>query len=305
MWGSSNPGNEDDEWYTYLGKNDTPCASNVMLWEQPSGFSPEAENTENLPGGREYYTSLAIGKSEHWVKQYIETEWGFSLAGTPVVVTFNPQLHIMRVPAIASRLLPLVAGFDPGLTGSALIFGQMDLNGRLTVVDELIQSNMGAERIITDRIKPLIRAKYADFELIIAPDPAADARNSNNEKSIVDTLRDKKKGGFTVRFPDLNNQLPGRIEAIEHFTTRLTQAGAALQIAPHCKHTIRALQGGWRYEVDRKGKTHEVPEKNSHSHAGDAFSYLCRYFQKGGAREAARKERGFTPSRPGNIYVMR
>jgi hypothetical protein len=302
MWGSSNPGNEDDWWYDYLYEG---LPANAHLYEQPSGFSAEAENVDNLPGKRAYYTSLAIGKSTHWIKQFIEVEWGYSLSGTPVVVTFNPQLHIASMPLMASTLLPLVAGFDPGLAGSALIFGQMDLNGRLTVVDELIQANMGAERIISDRLKPLIRAKYADFELIIAPDPAADARSNNDEKTIVDTLRDKKKGGFTVRFPDLNNQLSGRLEAIEHFTTRLTSTGAALQISPHCKHTIRALQGGWRYEIDRKGKTHDTPEKNSHSHTGDGFSYLCRYFQKGGSREARRKEQGFVPPRSTNIYAMR
>jgi len=305
MWGSSNPGNEDDEWHEYLGLGDKTIASNVQLWAQPSGFTPEAENVANLPGGTEYYNSLKIGKSEHWVKQYIETEWGYSLAGTPVVVTFNAHIHVASGPLLLSPHLPLIAGFDPGLVGSALIFGQMDLDGRLTVLDELVQANMGAERIISDRLKPLLRAKYRDADFIIAPDPAADSRSNNDEKTIVDTLRDKRKGGFTVRFPDMNNRLPGRIEAIEHFTTRLTRNGPALQIAPHCKRLIRALQGGWRYPADRKDGTRDKPEKNAHSHAGDGFSYLCRYLYLGGDREAKRKERGFVPPRAVNFYVNR
>lgn len=302
MWGSSNPGNEDDWWYPYLYEN---LPANATLYEQPDGFTPQAENVENLPGKAAYYTSLAIGKSAHWVNQFIKVMWGFSLAGTPVIVTFNPQIHVALGPLKANPHLPLVAGFDPGLAGSALIFGQMDLDGRLTVLDELIQENMGAERIISDRIKPLLRAKYSDLEFIVAPDPAADSRSNNDEKTIVDTLRDKKKGGFTVRFPDLNNRLPGRLEAIEHFTTRLTRTGPALQIDPRCKQVIRALQGGWRYELDRKGKVADEPEKNSHSHRGDAFSYLCRYFQLGGAREARRKAAGFVPPRTVNSYVGR
>lgn len=305
MWGASNPGNEDDEWHEYLGLGDTPIPSNVTYYEQPDGFSPEAENLDHLPGGADYYTSLAIGKSQAWINQFIKVQWGWSLAGRPVVVTFNPHIHVAKTTLRASPTLPLVAGFDPGLAGSALIFGQQDLDGRLTVVDELVQRDMGAERIISDRLKPLLRAKYTEFEFIIAPDPAADARSNNNERTIVDTLRDKKKGGFTVKFPDMNNQLPGRIEAIEHFTTRLTRNGPALLISPHCKHTIRALQSGWRYEVDRKGKSRDEPEKNSHSHTGDGFSYLCRYFYKMSAREARRKEAGFVPPRGRNIYAMR
>lgn len=302
MWGSSNPGNEDDWWYDHLYEK---LPSNTLLYEQPSGFLPNAENIDNLPGKAGYYTSLAVGKSEHWVKQYIEAQWGYSIAGTPVIATFNAQLHIAKMELMTTPSLPLVAGFDPGLAGSALIFGQMDLNGRLSIVDELVQRDMGAKRIISERLKPLLRAKYADYDLIIAPDPAADSRTQTDERTVVDVLKDPKNGGFTVRFPDMNNRLTGRIDAIEYFTTRLIGSTAALQISPHCKHTIRALQGGWRYPADRKGKTHDEPEKNAHSHPGDGFSYLCRYFQKGGSREANRKERGFTPPRSRNIYAMR
>lgn len=305
MWGSSNPGNEDDEWHEYLGLGETPIAANVKLWVQPSGFSPDAENLDNLPGKADYYTSLAVGKSPHWVKQYIETEWGYSLAGSPVITTFNPQLHVAKAPLLVNPYLPLVAGFDPGLGGSALIFGQQDLSGRLSVLDELVQRDMGAERIIVERLKPLLKARFADLEFIIAPDPAADARSSNNERTIVDTLRDRKKGGFTVRFPDMNNRLPLRIEAIEHFSTRLVQSGPALQIDPRCRRLIRALSGGWRYPAKKKDTESYEPEKNQHSHPGDGFGYLCRYFQATTAREARRAERRTVSPPVVNPYVMR
>jgi hypothetical protein len=307
MWGSSNPGNEDDWWFDYLGLSDEPIPENALLFLQPPGDSPQAENIANLPGGTKYYESLKVGKSAHWIAKFISTKWGFSLSGTPVIATFNAQLHVAHGPLKPNPNLPLVAGFDPGLSGSALIFGQQDLDGRLTVLDELIQRDMGAERIITDRLKPLLKARFSDYEFIIAPDPAADSRSNNNEKTIVDTLRDRRKGGFRVVFPDMNNRLPMRVEAIEHFTTRLVRTGAALQIDPKCKHTIRSLQGGWRYETNKKGKLlSEEPEKNQSSHAGDAFGYLCRYFQHSTAREARRSEARPTPMRIRyNPYVMR
>ena len=308
MWGSSNPGNEDDWWYDYVGLGDDEIASNVRLWVQPAGDSEAAENLENLPGKEKYYYSLAVGKSPQWINKFIKVMWGYSLSGTPVITTFNPQLHIASGSLKPNKFLPLVAGFDPGLAGSALIFGQQDLNGRLLVLDELIQRDMGAERIITDRLKPLIKARFYDFEFIIAPDPAADSRSNNNERTIVDTLRDRKKGGFRVVFPDMNNRLPLRVEAIEHFTTRLVQGQPALQIDPRCKHTIRAMQGGWRYETDRKGKLlKEEPEKNASSHPGDGFGYLCRYFQHSTAREARRNTTAVNTPQPRrtNHYVMR
>jgi hypothetical protein len=85
----------------------------------------------------------------------------------------------------------------------------------------------------------------------------------------------------------------------------LVANGPALQIDPRCKHLTRALQGGWRYEIDRKGKLlKEEPEKNPSSHPGDAFGYLCRYFQHSTAREARRKEARPTAPRRVNPYVM-
>jgi hypothetical protein len=99
--------------------------------------------------------------------------------------------------------------------------------------------------------------------------------------------------------------LPLRTEAIEHFSTRLVQNGAALQIDPRCKHLIRALNGGWRYPVKKKDTESYEPEKNRHSHPGDAFGYLCRYFHATTAREARRAERSTRQPPMANPYVMR
>ena len=308
VWGSTNPGNEDQWWYDILGLNEDgdPIPENMKLWVQPAGDSPEAENITNLPGGVKYYESLKIGKSPQWINRFIKVMWGYSIAGKPVIVTFNPQLHVAKGPLKGDARLPLVAGFDPGLSGSALIFGQLNLKGQLNVLAELIQRDMGAERIIDERLKPLLKARFSDFEFIIAPDPAADSRSSNNERTIVDTLRSKKKGGFTVKFPDMNNRLPLRVESIEHFTSRLVEGGPALQIDPSCRHLIRALQGGWQYSQETKGHE-EKPEpiKNASSHPGDSFGYLCRYYHHTQAREARRGTKASTPFRPRNPYVGR
>lgn len=302
MWGASNPGNEDDWWYDYLFEKKP---ANVQLYLQPSGFAPDAENLENLPGGAKYYQSLTIGKSPHWIKQFIEGVWGFSLAGKPVVPTFNSQIHVSATPLVPNAFLPLVVGYDPGVGGSAMLFGQMDLDGRLLVYDELVQEDYGTDRLCSDRLKPLLRTRFPDYEVIIAPDPAADQRATSNEKSSVDILKGHPHN-FTVKFPDMNNRLEVRLNAVEHFTTRLTTRGPALVIDPRCKALIRALNGGWRYSMDRKGKRSDEPEKNHHSHAGDGFSYLARYFEHNVAREARRNRSVVTPARyPTNQYAFR
>lgn len=287
MWGSSNPSTEDNWWYDYLHNregviqpdevtaDDEP--RNTRYFLQPSGFSPEAENVEHLPGGQDYYHNQAKNKSEAWVKQFLEAEWGYSVAGRPVVPTFKSDLHVSEKPLSYNPDIPLIGGFDPGVSGSAMIIGQEDLEGRLIVLAELVQEGMGASRFVSEKLRPYMRRYFPDGKLIIAPDPAARNRTATDEKAVVDVL--KKYYDVSV---ETNNRLPLRLDAIEHFTTRLVEGKPALWVdKAKCPILVRALKGGWRYSLDKnelvKGKE---PEKNAFSHPGDAFGYLCRYYHR-------------------------
>lgn len=293
MWGSSNPETEDNWWYEYL-HNDLP--ENATYFLQPSGFSDEAENVENLPGKRDYYVNQAKGKSEAWVKQFLEAEWGYSAAGRPVVPTFSPSMHIAKEPIKFDRNLPLVIGFDPGIGGSALIFGQEDLHGRLRVLAELVQEGYGADRLIEEKLKPFLRRHFEGAEVIIAPDPSSSNRGQSNEKSVVDVF----KKHFKV-VSEGNNRLPLRLNAIEHYSTRLTDVGPALLLDPNRVPMLtRGLKGGWRYALDTKyGVIKGVdPEKNGYSHPGDAFGYLCRHFHRQSERKTRYSASGVKPFVP-------
>lgn len=307
MWGASNPGTEDNEWYSFLGVEDpTTRAENVFYYHQPSGLADNAENLENLPGGRGYYANLEKGKTPAWVKQFIDAEWGYTVAGKPVVPTFNRDLHISKVPLRYDPYLPLVAGYDPGMH-SALIFGQQDLYGRLHVLAELILEGFGADRMIKDRLLPLLRARFMGADLIIAPDPAANSRTPTNETTVLQVLRDAKYKKFWTVEVDSTNLLAPRLEAIEHFTTRLTERGPALLLDPSVKCLARALTGGWRYEQTKRDTEKNAPEKNIHSHPGDGFGYLCRYFHREAVRTGRRTRANAAPVLPTfrNPYVQR
>lgn len=292
MWGSSNPDTEDNWWYEYL-HNDLP--ENATYLVQPSGFAPNAENIENLPGGRGYYENQAKGKSEAWIKQFIESEWGYSAEGRPVVQTFNPDIHVSSKPVMFDPNLPLVVGLDPGINGLAAIYGQEDLHGRLRVLGEQIAVGYGAMRFVTDKMRPYISRRFPGAQVQLAPDPAAASRAMSDEGTVVAVLR-----RFYPCWMESNNRLPLRLNAIEHYTTRLTDVGAALVVdGAQCPVLVRALKGGWRYELNpRRGENvvkNASPEKNDYSHPGDAFGYLCRYFhhaaERGFSRSSAHHDR--------------
>lgn len=298
MWGSSNPSTEDNWWFDYLHNGSGVIQPgegvslhhriilderNTRYFLQPSGFSAFAENVENLPGGRGYYSNQAKNKSEAWVKQFIEAEWGFSVAGKPVVQSFNVKVHVAKQGLRFDPNLPLVGGYDPGLGGAAMIFGQEDLEGRLHTLGEIITTGLGAERFIVERLRPYLARRFPDLrpgQFIVAPDPAANNRSANDESTIVSKI----KRHFPVSI-ESNNRLPLRLDAIDHYCTHMRYGMPALLIDEReCPITVRALKGGWRYALDKKeqirGGADARPEKNAYSHPGDGFGYLCRYFHR-------------------------
>jgi hypothetical protein len=279
MWGASNPSTEDNWWYDYLHK-DRP--DNVTYFKQPSALSPEAENLDNLPGKIDYYHSIMKGKSEVWINQFVRAEWGFSISGTPVLPAFREQFHVSKTPLVYNPYRKLVVGLDPGLVGSAMIFGQGDEDGCMTVLDELVQVGMSAEELIERRLKPMLRQRFPHAQVVIAPDPASGIRTQTDKNTVVNVF----KKHFQVDI-ETNNRLPLRLDALNHFCNKLVEGRPAFRVDPRCRVVIRALKGGWRYAMDTKRDQVKgsEPEKNQWSHTGDATGYLARYFHRQTERE--------------------
>lgn len=299
---------EEDSWLYKLIEENPPA--NFKAFIQPPALvpgtydvNPDAENLDHLP--KDYYeTQVAMAvNNEEYINVYLRNMYGKTNAGKPVFPMFNPSLHIARTTLTPNPLLPLCIGFDPGLN-SGLTFGQYTLNGQLLIFDCLSTQDMGTERLIDNKIKPLLRQKYPNFETIFCPDPAANNRSSNDEKTAVDVLR---KAGFKVKFVDMNNTILPRLEAGEYFLSRLTDSGPALLIDPiGGKPLIKALGGGYRYAKTKAPDAERAePEKNVHSHPADSFTYLCRYFKHTAARTARQKANTFTPPVFQNSYSMR
>lgn len=292
MWGASNPGNEDSWWHDWLYEAWTDDHDGALkkkklgYYQQPSGFSPHAENVSNLPGGPGYYQELAVGKDDNWVKQFIEVQWGYSLKGKPVYRAFNPDIHVATRPLIYNPYLPLVMGFDAGLTPAAT-FGQQDPHGRLLVLAELTSENMGARRFARDKIIPMLNMRFPKAQLLVAADPAVSQRAQTDERSVRQVL--EQELGVRVR-PASSNTLADRLDAVGDFLCRLTDAGPAMLIDPSCSDLIRGYKSGYRYAVSNKGQTADSPEKNSFSHVHDANQYMCMEFRGGQIRDARRRK---------------
>lgn len=281
LWGMSNPPDMDTFWEEFL--NDPP--ENAQVFFQPSGLAPEADWLEFLPS--EYYTNLAVGKTEDWIDVYIKAEFGKSLAGQPVHRSFKTDFHVAKGPLKAIRAsdglnsltdsqYPLLIGVDFGLTPAAVI-GQMDPRGRLLAHRSLTSEGMGSLRFIRERLKPMLANEFGGIAVLVIGDPAGIQRAQTDERSVFDIY---KKEGFRIVMGK-TNAIPGRLNSVDNWLGRQIDGSAALLIDARCKPLIHALRGGYRYKISQKGEVDEKPEKNASSHIADAFQYLCMHADPG------------------------
>ena len=312
MVADTNLPSEGSDWYKFM----TEPGPEWQIFRQPSGLSPEAENlnwltqtseTLKLPlddpariaQGRTYYERLARGHGEDWVRRYVLAEYGNDPSGTAVYrESFNRAFHVVEdlIPATAK---PLIIGQDFGRDPCSIIC-QLDHQGRLLVLQEVIAEDIGLELHIDKALRPaLFHERYLGRAIAMVGDPAGVSKSSIYEETTFDVL---KRLGFQA-FPAPTNDIDPRLRAVEAFLLGQRNGGPAMLIdRDRCPVLIRALAGGYRYAKTRNGVRKPLPDKNEYSHIMDALQYACLAAHGGMAgyfaRMMAHRPRSTKPKMP-------
>jgi len=283
MWGDTNPPTMDSWWYYQMEHLDpadgvSPNDNGWEVFKQPSGRSPYAENIENLPEG--YYDTQ--GRSEEYIRVYIDGEYGLSSSGQPVYKYFRPDYHIAKqtLRPITNGIRPIIVGMDLGLTPAAAI-GQQDPRGRALVFDELVSFDMGIQRFVRHVLKPRIFERFGGSPILVVVDPAGVQRAQTDERSAVDIIKNE---GMKV-IPAKTNNISARINAVDEYLMRQVDGDPAFLLDPRCSHLKAAMMGGYRY----KPKEELVIDKNRHSHIAEALQYLMLHITAAEGNVLARR----------------
>lgn len=285
MWADTNPPTMDTWWYYQMEKLDpkdgvSPNDNGWAVFKQPSGRSPYAENIENLPEG--YYDTQ--GRSDEYIRVYIDGEYGLSSAGMPIYKYFRTDYHMAPFPITfsANGVRPVIIGMDLGLTPAAVI-GQQDPRGRALILDELVSFDMGIQRFCRQMLKPLIYERFASSPVLVVTDPAGVQRAQTDERSAIDII---KAEGLKV-IPARTNSVTARISAVDDFLMRQVDGDPGFLVDPRCRRLKAAMMGGYRYKL----KQPDTIEKNEHSHIAEALQYLMLHLHSsGGAVTHAKRE---------------
>jgi len=260
------------------------------FFAQPGGRAPGAENLENLPDG--YYLKAMAGKSDEWIKVYVDADYGFVVEGRAVYPEYRDNLHCR--PFQLNRALPLYVGIDFGLTPAAVI-GQRTIMGAWRWHGELVTEDMGARRF-GEYLGTWMRNTYRDFIFAgITGDPAGDARSQSDETTAFQVLR---AAGIEAR-PAPTNDFTKRREAVAFYLNRILEGEPGLLIHPDCQRLRKAMAGGYHYrrvQVPGDERFHDVPDKNMHSHVAEAAQYLM--LGAGEGNIVIRRDPATRPKRP-------
>ena len=285
MWGDTNPPTMDTWWYYQMEKLNpkdgvSPNENGWDVFKQPSGRSPYAENIENLPDG--YYDTQ--GRSDEYVRVYIDGDYGLSLAGTPVYKYFKPDYHMARTALrpITNGVRPIVVGMDLGLTPAAVI-GQQDPRGRALVLAEAVSFDMGIQRFVRTVLKPLLFERFPGVPVLVVTDPAGIQRAQTDERSAVDIIKAEGMRVISAR----TNSISARVNAVDDFLMRQVDGDPAFLMDPSCTQLKAAMMGGYRYKNRGDGGI----DKNRHSHVAEALQYLMLHIGNAGEGSALRAKR--------------
>lgn len=276
----------DTENWTYAGFVEE-LVQGYEFFRQPSGFSPQAENLENLPDG--YYDNIARGQPDWWVRRFVRNDFGYSRDGMPVYPEYNDSLHCAADELAPVRGIPLELGLDAGLTPAAII-GQRMPNGQRRVLDEIATTagaGLGPARF-SALLNDLLKERYDGLPIAggsADPSAAFGQDDAAGEKSWIQSVA--ANTGITI-IPAPTNALTPRLEAVRIPLTRLIDGHTpGLLISPRCKALRKGFNSNYRYRrlhVVGDSRYQEVPDKNDASHPHDGLQYLM--LRGDGYREA-------------------
>lgn len=272
------------DWWKLIEEN---LPADWQVFFQPSGLSPEAENLENLPPN--YYERLALNPSKPWVDRYVRSQYGEDPSGTAVYrESFQRAFHVVdSLDPVAGQVL--LIGQDFGRCPASLIC-QPDHKGRLMVLEEIFQEDVGLETHVTRNLKPRLYVdRYMGFMFAAVGDPSGVAKGNMLEENSFDVLR---RLGIPA-FPAPTNNIDPRIAAVETLLYQQRDGGPALVIdGSRCPMLVRALNGAYKFAKTKDGNPKPLPDKNRpYADLVDDLQYVCLTVNSGMTLHIAKKIR--------------
>jgi len=252
------------------------------IFHQPPGLlkqdgiwvlNPDCDNAANL--AHDYYTKLAEGQTEDFVKVFCLGEYGSVGFGKKVYPEFNPDLHaVATLQALQGE--PLYLGLDFGLTPACVVM-QVSPRGQLMVLKEYIGIDIGIRSFIEMVVIPGLKKDFPYCPRWQAyADPAG-----NNRSEIMDEMScigEVNQLGIDCEAARTNDIEP-RLASVRFYLNRMIDGKPAfIMDRTQCPTLLRGFIKDYVYKrlaVSGEERFKDKPDKNMSSHPMDGLGYGC------------------------------
>ncbi len=230
---------------------------------------PYGEN-KYLPETEREQTKRAFAHRPDLYQRYVEGKFSFVVIGAAVTPEYREAFHRAKSVLIPDQSLTTYRFWDGGLFPTCVI-AQVSPKGRLIIYDSLRGDNIGMMQFVTNQVLPTVNTKYNEVPTWVDTGDLniANRDQSNSDDTAAKIIEDKLKTSFRpgpVSFTE-------RREAIKELLSRSIEGGPMLLLSRNEGLCHQALRGGWHYSTSPSGKkTSFTPEKDIHSHPGDALA---------------------------------
>lgn len=256
------------------------------IFHQPPGLlrnedgdwipNPDCDNADNL--APDYYTKLAEGQTEDFVKVFCLGEYGSVGFGKKVYPEYNDDLHsVAKLDAIQGD--PIHLGWDFGLTPSCIVI-QISPRGQFRVLKEYTSEDMGIRTFAKNVVLPALTRDFPYCKIGISRgDPSGTAGDSIMEE--LSCIGELNSLGINTA-PARSNDLEPRLGAVRYFMNAMIDGKPAFILS---REGCPMLRKGFvkdycfkRVSVAGEERYREIPHKNAASHPHDGLQYIALEF---------------------------
>lgn len=289
----TNPPDEDHWIYNEFEKQKLPS---YKVFYQPPGLleqrdgsylpNPHCDNAQNL--SVDYYTKLAEGQSQGFIKVYCLGQYGLVESGKRVYPEYNADLHsVDKLDAIQGE--PIHLGWDFGLTPACIVF-QVTSRGQMRILKEYVAEDMGIRTFAKSIVIPSLNK---DFPYCKVGESEADPSGAAGDQIMeelscigeLNTLRISTQAAST-------NDLDVRTGAVRFFLNLMIDGKPGFLLSREgCPMLHKGFVVGYHYKrvnIASEQRYQDKPNKNKYSHPHDGLQYGAMKFA--GDRLASERE---------------
>lgn len=250
----------------------------VIIWKNPKNrftvidIHYTADKNKKAP---EFKSAIKSGMPIKKFMVEYERFWD-AFSGKPVYEDYSKSRHESREPIEPHLGLPLLLGWDFGLTPACVVAQLRE--GVLFIIREYVAEHSGIQKFCP-RVMGDLSVRYPGWR-----DPRMDFRHYVDPAGLAESQTDQRTCAGVMSECGLKNIFPGIIDfegrrkAVEDFLILHTKEGPGLQLyEPDCPQLSKGFVGGYcypeKYDQIEPGKPR--PLKNAFSHPHDALQYLA------------------------------